>query len=185
MADLTIDYINDCINKEFSEQIYQQLTDINLMEEYKNSCSVKSKISILNNILDNHITDDDIKKSIISQYTIFMIPAGTKGVIRGKKFNSIIKTYILNLNLSVDIYDVCFEKICPSCQTNEIPDWYILNKSTNKVIIGMNQLALWGGGQQINRGFNYICNNRTNTNNSKLLCVVANKNKIKSNKKRI
>jgi hypothetical protein len=40
--------------------------------------------------------------------------------------------------------------------TTEIPDWYILEKSTGKVIIGMNQLDLWSGGQQINRGFRAV-----------------------------
>ena len=47
-------------------------------------------------------------------------------------------------------------------------------KSTNKVIIGMNQAALWGGEQQMNRGFKYLINNELNTENSKLLCVVCN-----------
>ena len=38
----------------------------------------------------------------------------------------------------------------------------------------MNQAALWGGGQQINRGFKYLINNELNTENGKLLCVVCN-----------
>ena len=46
----------------------------------------------------------------------------------------------------------------------------------------MNQLDLWGGGQQINRGSKYLVNNKHNTKKSKLLCVVCNKIKLKSNK---
>lgn len=66
--------------------------------------------------------------------------------------------------------------------TNEIPDWYILEKNTNKILIGMNQLDLWGGGQQLNRGFNYIVDNKYNTQTSKLLCVVCNDITLKTQK---
>ena len=46
----------------------------------------------------------------------------------------------------------------------------------------MNQLDLWGGGQQLNRGFKYIENNKHNNINSKLLCVVCNEIQFKSKK---
>jgi hypothetical protein len=46
----------------------------------------------------------------------------------------------------------------------------------------MNQLDLWGGGQQLNRGYKYIENNKHNNINSKLLCVVCNEIQFKSKK---
>ena len=46
----------------------------------------------------------------------------------------------------------------------------------------MNQLDLWGGGQQLNRGSKYIENNKHNNENSKLLCVVCNEIQFKSKK---
>ena len=46
----------------------------------------------------------------------------------------------------------------------------------------MNQLALWGGGHQINRGSKYIKNNEHNNEHSKLLCVVCNKIQFKTKK---
>jgi hypothetical protein len=49
----------------------------------------------------------------------------------------------------------------------------------------MNQLDLWGGGQQINRGSKYLINNKNNTEKSKLLCVVCNKININSNKNKV
>lgn len=61
------------------------------------------------------------------------------------------------------------------------PDWYILEKSTNKIIIGMNQLDLWGGGQQLNRGSKYLENK--NDENIKLLCVVCNEIQFKTETK--
>ena len=75
------------------------------------------------------------------------------------------------------------KKKCETHLTTEIPDWYILEKSTNKIIIGMNQLDLWGGGQQLNRGSKYIENNKHNSKDSKLLCVVCNEIQFKSKNK--
>jgi hypothetical protein len=43
-----------------------------------------------------------------------------------------------------------------------------------RVIIGMNQIDLWSGGQQINRGSKYLVNNKHNTEKSKL-CVISKK----------
>ena len=122
------------------------------------------------------------KDLIINDYILELIPAGTKGIIRGNKFNSIVKDSIKNLKLNNERFEICFEKNCNACATTERPDWYILEKSTNKVIIGMNQLDLWSGGQQINRGFKYLIDNKNNTEKSKLLCVVCNKINFNNNK---
>jgi hypothetical protein len=88
------------------------------------------------------------------------------------------------MKLDPDRFEVIFEKQCASCQTTERPDWYVLEKNTSKVIIGMNQLDLWGGGQQHNRGSKYLLDNKINTDKSKLLCVVCNKTKFDICKKR-
>ena len=66
--------------------------------------------------------------------------------------------------------------------TTDIPDWYILEKSTNKIIIGMNQIDLWSSRQQFNRGLKYLIDNKHNNKNSKLLCVICNEIQFKSKK---
>ena len=137
---------------------------------------IEKEIKKLSDILEKYV-DDLIKQKIIEEYLLQLIPAGTKGVIRGNKFNDMVKKVIIGLSLDLEIFEIHFEKKCPFYITAEIPDWYIIEKSTNRVIIGMNQLDLWGGGQQINRGSKYIDNNIHNTKNSKLLCVVCNKKK--------
>jgi hypothetical protein len=114
-----------------------------------------------------------------------LIPAGTKGVIRGNKFNNFVKIYIDNLKLDKNKFDICFEKKHNLFDTTEIPDWYIYNKITNKIIIGMNQLDLWKGGQQLNRGFKYLENNKYNNINCKLLCIICNEIQLKNNKNKI
>jgi hypothetical protein len=168
-----MEQINARIKQEICYNTIQELTDEKLLPVYKETASAKKEIEKLSHILKKY-TDDETSQNIIREYLLQLIPAGTKGVIRGNKFNSIVKTVILELALDPEIFDVCFEKVCEGHVTTEIPDWYILQKSTNKIIIGMNQLDLWGGGQQSNRGSKYILANVHNNENSKLLCVVCN-----------
>ena len=79
-------YINLRIKKEICYNTLNQLTDISLMSDYKKCNSVKNEIKKLRNILDKYI-DNDTQEKIINDYLINIIPAGTKGVIRGNKFN--------------------------------------------------------------------------------------------------
>lgn len=179
---INLDYINNRIAKECSNSAINKLKDTYLINEYKKCKSVKNEIKKLELILEKYDIETNKKELILNDYILNLIPAGTKGVIRGNKFNSIIKKTINNLKLNNKRFEICFEKQCQTCITSEIPDWYILEKLTCKVIIGMNQLDLWSGGQQINRGSKYLINNKSNTEKSKLLCVVCNKIKFNSNK---
>jgi len=182
LVELSMEDINARIKKEICYETLEELTDINLMCEYKECNSVKNEIKKLRDILEKYIYDEETKQKIIQDYLLELIPAGTKGVIRGNKFNKLVKQFITKLELDADRFEICFEKKCEGHFTSEIPDWYVLEKSTNKIIIGMNQLDLWGGGQQLNRGSKYIENNKHNNENSKLLCVVCNEIQFKSKK---
>ena len=179
--ELSMEYINKKINEQFCPKTSEALTDANLMDEYENCNSVKKAKTKLEDVLAKYV-DEETKKKITQDLVLQLIPAGTKGVIRGNKFNNIVKQFIIQLGLDPHRFEICFEKKCEGHFTTEIPDWYILEKSTNKIIIGMNQLDLWGGGQQLNRGSKYIENNKHNTENSKLLCVVCNEIQFKSKK---
>jgi hypothetical protein len=177
--------INERISNEFSNNIFLEISDNNLIDDYIKTKSVKKEIEKLENILNKYINDNTIKNNIINDYLLELIPPGTKGVIRGNKFNNIIKNYILNLNLDKNRFIISFEKKCDYFITDEIPDWYIYDLYNNKVIIGMNQLDLWNGGQQINRGYKYILNNNYDNINNKLLCIVCNKIILKSKNNKI
>ena len=184
MAEQNIKAINARIKQEVCYETIAELTDAKLMSQYKECNSVKNQIKKLSDVLGKYI-DEETTQKIIQEYLLKLIPPGTKGVIRGNKFNNIVKQFIKKLDLDTNRFDICFEKKCDTHFTSEIPDWYILEKSTNKIIIGMNQLDLWGGGQQLNRGFKYIENNKHNNINSKLLCVVCNEIQFKSKKNKI
>ncbi len=181
-----IKYINSRIKNELCLNILDRLKNENLINIYTNTVSVKNKISILENILKNNNIDDIKIKNIINDYITNIIPPGTKGVIRGNLFNQIVKKYIHDINLDENLYNIEFEKKCIHVNTDEIPDWYIHEISTNKTLIGMNQLDLWGGGEQLNRGYKYIVNSEfRNNKNIKLLCVIANTIILKSAKNKV
>lgn len=179
--DLSIDYINNRIKQEICYNTLSALSDEKLIEDYKECNSVKNKIKTLGLVIDKYL-NEETKQKLIQDYLLELIPPGTKGVIRGNKFNLIVQNFITNLHLDPNRFEICFEKKCESHFTNEIPDWYILERHTNKAIIGMNQLDLWGGGQQLNRGFKYLKNSEHNNSNCKLLCVVSNDIQFKSDK---
>ena len=183
-TELSLEEINSRIEKEVCHHTLKELSDEKLLFEYEKSKSVKKALEKLEVVLSKYIDNETIKKNIKQDYLSEIIPPGTKGVIRGNHFNKIVKQFIKKIDLKKERFDVFFEKNCEGYFTTEIPDWYIFDKSLNKVIIGMNQLDLWGGGHQTNRGSKYIYVNNNNIN-IKLLCVVCNETKIKSGKSKL
>lgn len=179
--EFNLEYINNRIKQEICYNTLSQLSDDNLINDYIECNSVKNKIKTLGNIVNKYL-NADIKNKLIQEYLPELIPPGTKGVIRGNKFNHIVKEFILSLDLDNNRFDIQFEKKCDTHFTNEIPDWYIYDRYNDKLLIGMNQLDLWGGGQQLNRGFKYLENIEHNNDKCKLLCVVSNKIEFKSDK---
>jgi hypothetical protein len=160
---MELDQINNRICAEFSEDVIIRLSDFSLMDDYKKQPSVAKNITELENILNRHITDSTIAKAIITDYIPKLIPPGTKGVIRGNKFNYIIRQIIEDMELDLKEYEICFEKQCNGAECSEKPDWFIKHNTTGRVLIGMNQMDLWTGGAQINRGSKYILESKHTT----------------------
>lgn len=181
-----MNYINSRIQTEVCNDSIDQLSDESLMPIYSESDSVKRKIEEFKTLLKKYDElllehpSDIAQTTLLNVCRIHLIPAGTKGVIRGNRFNQLVKNKIYSFGLDTNRFDIQFEMDCVSHPTSEIPDWYILEKDTHRVIIGMNQLSLWGGGQQSNRGSKYIINSEHNTQISKLVCVVCNNIQFKS-----
>lgn len=174
MKSLTLQDINEQINNTFCEDTIFSLSDENLLEDYLNCNSVRKKVSQLENLLEKY--DVNCKKYIVDEYILNLIPPGTKGVIKGNKFNNIVRNYLSCIDFPEEI-ELKFEEKCKEFETDEIPDWYILNNKNKKIIIGMNQLDLWNGGHQLNRGYKYI--NSDFGNDVKLVSVVANYTQLK------
>jgi hypothetical protein len=179
---MNCDEINSIVENQFCDNTLQALSDSSCLEKFKQCESLKNKISRLDSVLFNNFIREEQRKKIINEYTVELISPGLKAVIRGNKFNEIVKNHILSLNLDSTIYDTVFEKKAPIYETSEIPDWYILEKKTNRLMIGMNQLDLWGGGQQLNRASKYILNFPDNSESLRLVSVVANRIRLTSDK---
>ena len=175
-----LETLNNKINDTICYDIIDKLEDYNLMNVYSQQNSVKKNIEILKTILDKYVPQT-ISSKIIKEYTPNLIPAGTKGVIRGNYFNKYIKEQLEEIQ-DIKQLELKFEKKHEKFYTDEIPDWYLFDEKENKIIIGFNQLDLWNGGQQINRGSKYILDENKHTKNQKILCVVCNDIELKSTK---
>lgn len=174
--------LNSLIESSVCKDTICALSDKSLLNKYKETQSLGKKVTALRQVLkDNDIETDKINK-ILEEFVMSLVPPGTKGVIRGNMFNKIVKDKILSFNLDPTRYDIKFETKHERIATNEIPDWYIENKQNDKVLIGMNQVDLWNGGQQLNRGFKYLINNSIDSEYCQLICVVANPITLKSDK---
>ena len=170
--------LNARIQSEICRDTLTALSDEHLMDRYRKCPSVIKRIQFLEKNLSEEISDQGIIDRIIKKEILHLIPAGTKGAIRGNRFNVLVKEHIEQLGLD-ERFEIKFEKHCKTHETDETPDWYIRDKTNDRCVIGMNQLALWGGGQQTNRGSKYI-GYIHNNKNRKLLCVVANEIELKS-----
>lgn len=191
------------LNKEIKERYDKskkyddQLSDKKLYKLYKKSESTKKKykeiknqlIPLFNkyNIDEKNINDTndeftitingemqllDLAMSIILPY---LIPAGTKGVIRGNKFNKIVENYILKqIN---DNKHLILETEQEIDFLTEKADWILTNTNNNKKLIGYNQLDMWSGGQQSDRAGKFITNSniskKCKKHNSKLICIIV------------
>ena len=178
----TCKLINERIAKEICNDTIKALSDKECLDKYKECESLKKNVVALTNVLEKNNIDEVKIKKITDDYLLSLISPGLKGVIRGNKFNESVKQYILSLNLDKALFTVVFESKCSEYETSEIPDWFILEKETKKVMIGMNQLDLWGGGQQFNRGSKYIMTFPDNSDKVRLVCVIANAITLSSEK---
>lgn len=180
-VDPSIDIINARIQLEICQLAISELTDAQLLPIYMESKSVKAATRKLGAVLSKHCSPT-LCSEILQEYIPHLIPAGTKGVFRGNRFNQIVKNCILSKYADDARFEVCFEKKSTLHPTDEIPDWYIVERKTNKILIGMNQLDLWSGGHQTNRASKYIISCKHNTETSKLVCVVCADVKLYSRK---
>lgn len=173
-----IKQINNFINKTYCKNTENALSDRSLVKHFRNTPSSKNKITLLKTHLKKlKFKIKDINRIANNEFILneFCTPPGTKGAIRGNQFNTIVKNRILEIvdNFkNKNDFEVEFEKKVES--SPEIPDWYIKHKNTHKILIGMNQIDLWTGGQQTNRGSKYILNEDLHKNpDYKVISVVS------------
>lgn len=176
---MSIDEINKRIIKETCYETCFKLTDAMLLNKYKSKNSFKNKKKEISDIINKYNINNE---KLINELTINNIPPGLKGNIKGLEFNRIVKEKILGIKIINNIrWNIRFEKRNIFYKTDEIPDWYISDNFTRKILIGMNQIDLWSGGAQLNRGYKYIINQKQ-YDDIKIICVVCNTIQLKSKK---
>lgn len=180
----------ECLNEIMIKQYSKYAEDIIRNMRFDHSPTVKNinnKLKVLAEKLD--LTEKGIK---ILKTTLLpmLIPAGVKASSRGVKFNSYMKMVLTKKIKSLNQGHISITYETPHPIVTEIPDWTIrIKTSTNKIktIIGYNQLDLWNGGAQINRGAKYILDDhfhrRLSSQNTSLVCIVLRKYKAKNENK--
>ncbi len=181
-VDAEITRLNEEVKKQYCSETEKAISDESLLSVYKETDSVKRQSKLLKEILKEEDIETEKIDRILTKYILSLIPPGTKGVIRGNKFNKLIEKKIKSFELNPEDFEIKCEKSHPDFETSEIPDWYIYQKSTKKIIIGMNQLDLWSGGAQSNRGSKYVLDDsKHNTENMKFVSVIC-KDKVIASK---
>ena len=170
-----MDSINMQILNGFDFDCNNKLTTRSMLPKLMNSKSMEVKKKKFENaLLKNGNTNTS---GAWNDYAKEVISPGSKGCLRGLEFNNYISSMLLKLVKDYN-FKVEFEKKVPSF--DEKVDWIIKNENTGKWLVGMNQVALWGGGHQYNRAGKYILNHNPN-----LLCVVNDYVQVKTEKSKL
>lgn len=158
-----VETIKKKIEETFSSEILKSLSDESLVSVYRDQPSMKKKLIKIRNQFESVGIEDSKIDAYIDKYFIDLIEPGLKGQIRGTKFNCLVREYLLNLPCASK-YEIEFEKQHPLFQCSDKPDFYIYDQERKKLLIGMNQIDLWEGGQQKNRQSKYVTDERFHEN---------------------
>ena len=167
----------DVIDKFMCEQYVDlpELCDDVLISVYAKSKSVKSKVERLKTILVksglSHLKSTQVCKEILLD---FLVPAGTKSKVRGDKFNNIVASKISCHIKNLKLKRCVFERESAHGMFHEIPDWIL--KRGSRILVGFNQISLYGGGHQLNRASKYILDDvmhqKLARQGIKMVCIV-------------
>ncbi|NDE16916.1 hypothetical protein EBZ80_18505 [bacterium] len=178
--------IRQRIDAQYCEETERRLSDECLADVWGGKEAVRRKRESYRRLHDDHerrVSSGFMSKEMsLNRFLDEMVkmntPPGLKGAVRGSTFNQIVKEAIRDVMLPEDRFEVQFEarphRGAAAGKMNEIPDWYIRDRETERTMIGYNQVDLWGGGQQRNRGDKYLlqpCDPDHST--TRVVCVIA------------
>jgi hypothetical protein len=164
--------IVECFIKEQYRDL-PELSDDVLMSQYCSTQSVRKRLSQIKNVLlEFGLTHLDAS---LAAKKLLNIPPGTKAKVRGDQFNRIVanevRAQMKKLKIDGQI-DMQVEK--RHDMFHEIPDWILTRDK--KVLVGYNQISLFGGGHQLNRASKYVLDDSLHAKLSKrrvkMVCVV-------------
>jgi hypothetical protein len=123
-----------------------------------------------------------VHDSIYARIRPLLIPEAVKTATRVRVFplfNGIVTSHIVALALSPDRFDVAFNTRCPLPIVDHVPDWYIFEKATHKLLVGINQLNLSGCGSRVAMYIDSGVSGDVSVSVSvKYLCVLGNHERV-------
>lgn len=126
--------------------------DAEMTALYAETPSVKSRLGRLDKILAEEGVPARKRETLSRRLLCMLVPAGTKGAVRGRIFNKMVEREISKALGRRRGVGFSVEEAHPLFQ--EIPDW-VLRKGKS-TLVGFNQVSLFGGGHQLNRGGKYV-----------------------------
>jgi hypothetical protein len=140
------------------------------IDMFRTFTSVQKRVEHFQKILEQYgVKEENRRRLIVDELFPFLIPPGIKAKYRGDVFNKIVKQ---TLTRKFGNKVLSFEKKLKDFQ--EIPDW-ILRKN-GMTLVGYNQVDIWSGGHQVNRGGKYVMDDyfhrRMKRKNTYVICVV-------------
>ena len=142
--------MQEVIDKQYDPVIINKLNDMNMYHIYRRSKKLQDVIDKTIESIEKivPINTDRSRRILRRELMPVLTSPGLKATARGELFNK----YIQKLILKHKYVHAEFEK--KTKYMPEIADWII--RVGDKTYIGYNQLDLWSGGAQINRGAKYI-----------------------------
>lgn len=163
--------LNNRINDEYNDYLYQSLINQSFIDECINSSAMKSYYNKLINILNNYNIDGNIINKLSNDIIMIFINPGVKASIRGAKLNNIVDELISKIpEINNERFNITFENQPINVKCPERPDFVILDKSNNKEIVGYTQVDLWNAKYRADKYVRYNPHD-----NVFILCVVARK----------
>lgn len=163
--------LNNRINDEYNDYLYQSLINQSFIDECINSSAMKSYYNKLINILNNYNIDGNIINKLSNDIIMIFISPNVKVSIRGNKLNNIVDELISKIpEINNERFNITFENQPINVKCPERPDFVILDKSNNKEIVGYTQVDLWNTKYRADKYVRYNPHD-----NVFILCVVARK----------
>lgn len=153
------------------QRVLGLLTDKCLHPQFMEQPSVKKRLEQAQQQLKQACgLEDNQAGAVVAALAEYLVPAGTKGVVRGIAFNRIVRQHLETHKGHG--WELHFEEHCPAVPTMEKPDWWVCHRDSH--VVGFNQIDLWSGGAQTNRGNKYLSDAfHTLPPRAHILCVVG------------
>ena len=178
------------IDAGYCPTIAQALSDDVLASAYAESVCMKKKRVLFAGMMTQHLGVDTAQtvgaQAFMDDLLRASVAPGLKGVIRGNRFNRLVAEKVRECLGDAPHLTVTTEEKLPFL--NEIPDWCVWDAHSGRRLVGYNQLDLWEGGQQTNRGSKYVVNDALHNQlpeQVSVLSVVAHHVRLQSTKNKV